>query len=152
MEKLPNTANRPARERAEAPGHKSSFLDLPAELRNLVYEYVIEDLLLHLAYLEEHNPIYNPSPLLYVNKQISCGYKSLAVPTATMQKRVLSFNFAHVATYLDQLSDKEIARLPGDDEKLPTQTFRIELSGSYIPCAWVGIMPWLRRMGDVDRT
>ena len=141
--------------RALMPDDKSLLLDLPAELRNLVYKSVLE---------HEPNVILHPlargqlvaqSPLARVCRQIRQELLPLVhaseLPVIAL---VDDFDFAHLITWLNKLADSELAtfrHIPeswcdGWPETLPSRRVCVELrfhtSTLYAP----HVNRWMKRL------
>ncbi|KAF2171277.1 hypothetical protein M409DRAFT_50742 [Zasmidium cellare ATCC 36951] len=123
------------------------FLDLAAELRNLIYEHISDTTPLRLPHQTQEPKLVNPSPMLLVNKQIAKEYHDLALISATIEIQVIDFDFDHVIAYLDGLSDKDAARLTRNP---PTQTIRFELWAAPPVLGWVKIIPWLEKFKETN--
>ncbi|KAK4551821.1 hypothetical protein LTR86_010907 [Recurvomyces mirabilis] len=107
---------------------KSLFpiLDLPAELRNAIYEYAA----LNATAVVRSNvrgKVLSNSPLTRVSHQIREEYSSMLLLTApTITAHVKDLDFAHIVTLLNRLSDQELRALPSTN--LPSgRSIRINL-------------------------
>ena len=90
------------------------FFDLPAELRNLVYEKVAEDqtVVLDSRELTDH------SGLLGKNDRIRDEYAPILLLHArTIEANVRNFDFQHIVTFLNRLSDAEVKALPNTNRR-----------------------------------
>lgn len=112
----------------QTPKKISLLLDLPPELRNKVYECALEE---HpQAYLSRFH--YRPglattSNLVLVSKQVKEEFLGMLYLTAPIiRTAVRNFDFRHIVTYLNGLSDMEIQRL-GAEDKPAQHEMRIEL-------------------------
>ncbi|EME87454.1 uncharacterized protein MYCFIDRAFT_75309 [Pseudocercospora fijiensis CIRAD86] len=92
----------------EQPCH---LLQLPAELRNLIYSKVLEDF---PAYLHPHNNgrLVCASRLLGANHQIRRELLSELYLTAPIYAQVYDWNFNHIVSFLNKLSTSEFKSLP----------------------------------------
>lgn len=80
------------------------FLELPAEIRNIIYSYVVED----DAYLkiDASNPgkLTTTSPISTLNNEIRDEYISmLEIEASNIHAAVHDFNFDHIITFYDHL-------------------------------------------------
>ncbi|KAK4506557.1 hypothetical protein PRZ48_000289 [Zasmidium cellare] len=140
---------------AEHPGGSFKsfpFLNLPSELRNEIYEILVENTPLRLTRRRSDRIIVNPSPLLLVSKQVFKEYSTLDYSAATLETRVIDYDFTHVSEYLDSLSESEIADLISKDSTQPAKRrFRIELVAGQPHDDWKTIIDWLNRMAHPDK-
>lgn len=86
------------------------FFDLPAELRNLVYEHITDQCkgipILHRGRLGDR------SGLLDINDRLRDEYQHVYLLRAgKIWLEVVSFDFRHVVTFINQLSDGELSAL-----------------------------------------
>lgn len=89
------------------------FLGLPPELRNHIYTYVINDD--PTAYIRHSNRgcLVNNSGLSNVNRQIRDEFTSLLHVSATsIVAKVTNFDFSHIITFLNRLSEIDLETLP----------------------------------------
>ncbi|KAK3624749.1 hypothetical protein LTR56_020802 [Elasticomyces elasticus] len=104
----------------EDPSKLSLLLDLPAELRNAVYEMVLActggALLSRSA---THRALASSSAMPRVNKQIRDEFLATTMLLAEIHTTSVDFSFRHIVAFLNRLSDEEIRALP--TTKLPTQ-------------------------------
>ncbi|KAK5742853.1 hypothetical protein LTR17_003101 [Elasticomyces elasticus] len=91
---------------------ESPFLGLPPELRTLIYEFSVQEssaVLIHYA----RGRLISDSPLMRVNRQVRNEYTSMLYLTAPLIiAHIWSWDFAHIVTFLNRLSDRELAALP----------------------------------------
>lgn len=100
------------------------FMDLSAELRNLVYASYART---RIAYLK-NGALTDNSPLLEVNAQVRDEYIPMLIWFAkAIKTRVVDFDFGHIVTFLDNISAPELVALP------PAGSIDIALRFSYIP-------------------
>ncbi|KAF7185040.1 hypothetical protein HII31_13663 [Pseudocercospora fuligena] len=87
------------------------LLNLPAELRNLIYSKVLED---YPAYLHPRNNgrLVCASRLLGTNQQIRSELLSELYLTAPIYAQVYDWNFTHIVSFLNRLSTSELKTLP----------------------------------------
>ncbi|KAK5687452.1 hypothetical protein LTS10_001590 [Elasticomyces elasticus] len=99
--------------------NRSPLLNLPPELRNQIFEYSAQEssaVLIHYA----RGRLISNSPLMGVNRQVRNEYTSalyLNAPLITAQ--ILNFDFAHIVTFLNRLSDHELTALPS--QQVPSE-------------------------------
>lgn len=87
------------------------LLELPAEIRNLIYSKVIEDF---PAYLNprNHGRLVCASRLLGTNHQIRNELLGELYLTAPIHAQVYDWNFNHIVSFLNRLSTSELKTLP----------------------------------------
>ncbi|KAK3648188.1 hypothetical protein LTR56_007600 [Elasticomyces elasticus] len=101
------------------PTEHSPFLGLPAELRNQIYAFSAQEssaVLIHYA----RGRLISNSPLMGVNRQVRNEYTSvlyLSAPLITAHVR--NFSFDNIVTFLNRLSDHELAALPS--QQVPSE-------------------------------
>ncbi|KAK4896882.1 hypothetical protein LTR27_005129 [Elasticomyces elasticus] len=129
------------------PKDHSPFLSLPAELRNLIYECSVEQssaVLIHYA----RGRLISNSPLMGVNRQVRNEYTSvlyLAAPLITAHIR--NGDFAHLVTFLNRLSDHELAALPSQEVPSERQILaKLHIDG---PTLTERLDRWLNRLRGV---
>jgi hypothetical protein len=83
-------------------------MNLPAELRNLVYAEVARSRTAHLR----KGMLTDNSALLYVNSQVHAEYKAMIQFAQTIKTDVTDFDFRHIVTFLNRLSTAELNALP----------------------------------------
>ncbi|KAK4959316.1 hypothetical protein LTR10_004118 [Elasticomyces elasticus] len=102
------------------PSKLSLLLDLPAELRNAIYEFVLAStggvLLPRSA---TRRTLASSSSLPRVNKQIRDEFLATAMLMAEIHTTSVDFSFRHIVAFLNRLSEEELRALP--ITKLPTQ-------------------------------
>lgn len=90
----------------------SRLLDLPAELRNRIYEYVAVNSGAELA-PRTRGKLVTKTALGQVSKQVRNEFLAvLYVSVPTIKAHVFDFDFAHIVTFLNKLSDRELSALP----------------------------------------
>lgn len=88
------------------------LLDLPAELRNNIYEKVAESETAHLSVRTRGN-LASASALSRVNRQIRNEFLPIIYICAPkIVARVSNFDFRHIVTFLNRLSEAELQTLP----------------------------------------
>ncbi|KAF7196180.1 hypothetical protein HII31_02581 [Pseudocercospora fuligena] len=153
-----------------AQGHEAQktfpFLNLPAELRNEIYEY---DMINHESVRLSRRvskakvnstkgfPISSRSGLLKVNRQVREEYCGLAITEAPfIEKEVINFNFGYLITYFNSLEENlikkwEAADTNGPDQQQSTRkTFLIHINcnKNFNDEHMSGLKRWLNRMGN----
>jgi hypothetical protein len=121
------------------------FLDLPAELRNLVYEKVAK----HQIAILEKGELTDNSELLDVNIRIRNEYYPILLHHASrIMAEVVNFDFQKVVTFLNRLSDADINALPSTT-KSATRPIEIKLTFDQRMCQKKEILlkRWLNRAG-----
>lgn len=118
------------------------FLDLPAEMRNLVYEHVAND---SDARVKRHGDLASCSGMTRVSRQIHQEYQSvLKTKAAEIVIPVMDFNFAPVVKFFDKLSDAEFNRLPKLDGSNKERKVTVLVQMSYY-CKNPGhLITWVR--------
>lgn len=118
------------------------FLDLPAELRNLVYEHVAND---SAPTVKRLGDVASSSGMTRVSRQVHAEYQSvLKTKSQEIVVPVTELNFAPVVKFLDKLSDADLNRLPKVDgsNKERKVTVLLQISSD---CINPGeLMTWVR--------
>jgi len=97
----------------------SPLLQLPAELRNDIYEYIAVDACAEL-HPRTRGKLASRSTLCRVSKQVRDEYHAvLYMTTPYIKAHVKDFDFGHIVTFLNKLSDRELNALP--TLSIPTQ-------------------------------
>ncbi|KAK4547251.1 hypothetical protein LTR36_000906 [Oleoguttula mirabilis] len=90
----------------------SPLLDLPAELRNQVYEYVAIDAGASL-HPRTRGKLASKTSLCRVSRQVREEYQAvLYISAPIIEAYVTNFKFAHIVTFLNKLSARELNALP----------------------------------------
>ncbi|KAK5123220.1 hypothetical protein LTR85_003419 [Meristemomyces frigidus] len=90
----------------------SPLLDLPAELRNDIYEYVAinSGAALHRR---TKGKLASGTALCRVSKQVRDEYQAvLYISAPIIDAHVKNFDFSHIVTFLNKLSERELSALP----------------------------------------
>ncbi|KAF2171380.1 hypothetical protein M409DRAFT_18496 [Zasmidium cellare ATCC 36951] len=96
---------------APMPDGRSLLLELPGEIRNLVYELVATSGA--EVHTKRFRSIMSRSRLVGVNRQIRQEYRSLlTMVTSPIIFKVVDFNFDHAVRFLNGLSDIDLKALP----------------------------------------
>ena len=94
----------------------SPLLKLPAELRNNVYEKIAEDTIGHLK-SGKKGILGCSTAFSRVNSQVHKEFLSIfALHVPKIVATVKDFDFGHVITFLNRLSEDELKTLPGTTE------------------------------------
>ncbi|KAK5733263.1 hypothetical protein LTR17_009872 [Elasticomyces elasticus] len=104
----------------EDPSKLSLLLDLPAELRNAIYEFVLVSTGgVLVSRSATRRTLASSSSLPRVNKQIRDEFLATAMLMAEVHTTSVDFSFRHIVAFLNRLSDEELRALP--TTKLLTQ-------------------------------
>ncbi|EME87571.1 uncharacterized protein MYCFIDRAFT_75413 [Pseudocercospora fijiensis CIRAD86] len=102
---------------------KTGFLDLAPELREMIYDSVLE--ICPTAFSKRAKHLTSTAGLARVNKQIRSEFLARALTNAPILKTtVCNFDFSHVVTFLNKLPESDLADLESDE---PQRTMLIEL-------------------------
>jgi hypothetical protein len=85
-------------------------MKLPPELRNQVYKYIAEDTEARLL-PKTNGLLISKSPLLAVDKQIRTEFQGSLYLHSPIKTHVKDFNFSHIVTFINKLSDGELKAL-----------------------------------------
>lgn len=122
------------------------FLDLSAELRNNVYDKIIEDSALVLRRSNANRNLASTSALARVSRTIRSEFLPLALNTTPLIKTaVRDWDFGHVVRFMNSLSTQEFERLMLEQRLVVDVCF----SGKNADPA--GLMRWLDRFDDDRR-
>jgi hypothetical protein len=124
----------------------SRFLDLSAELRNNIYDKIIEDTCFILPRNNANRPLGLSSAFARVSKGIRSEFLPLALRTAPIiRTEVRNWDFRHIVNFMNRLGDDEMEHL------LREQRVIIDLwfSGDNADASDLG--RWLRRFDDEKR-
>ena len=157
-----NKTKKPRKKRATRSKKPFRFLDLPAELRNNIYELVLNDSSVTLrryarrrktTTVDNEAPnwqdsIVVASPLIQVNKQVSAEFLHAAAIFANIQATVRDFDFGYIITFLNRLSDGMLNKMKvGEEDQAPKRLFNITLVHiCYDEDSGSRLRPWLNRM------
>ena len=105
--KATQSALEPKNKRIKTEEKPFRFLELPGELRNLVYEQVAQQQagVLHRGKLLVH------SGLLGVSKQVGGECRAVVLIAGDIQANVNNFDFRHVVTFINKLYEAELTTL-----------------------------------------
>lgn len=119
------------------------FLNLPAELRNIVYGMVAEEC---TAYLKK-GKVTDRSNLALVNRQIRDEYHPVSLLCAKgIRTEVEDFDFRYIVTFINRLSTNEVNALP-NATKPGTRRIDVTLVFSKNPADYYLLRRWLNRAG-----
>jgi len=94
------------------PDGRSLLLGLPAELRNLIYEMVLEHHKVKLSNTTTKRGIATGSALQRVNKQVRDELVSVVWLLADIHAYVNDLNFAPIVTFLNDFFEAELRAMP----------------------------------------
>lgn len=122
------------------------FLDLSAELRNSIYDKIIEDTYFVLPRNNNNRPLGLSSAFARVSKSIRSEFLPLALEIAPIiNTEVRNWDFGHVVNFLNRIGDDEMERL------LQEQRVVIDLWFSGENADPSGLVRWLRRFDNERR-
>ena len=106
-----------------------SFLELPAEIRNIVYEDVVDGLPEGYLSYRTRSILSSRSALPRVSRQVREEFQAvLYLRASRIIAEVKNFDFRHIVTFLNRLSDKEAATLLAPSATTRHMTIRLEFS------------------------
>ncbi|EME39540.1 hypothetical protein DOTSEDRAFT_66509 [Dothistroma septosporum NZE10] len=101
------------------------FLRLPRELRDEIYQYVLLGRSAALS-TSKGQSLTTTSPLTAVNEQICEEFNdALLFYSETITTNVRNYSFAHIVTFLNRLSEAQVARLASCPSKEASQATSI---------------------------
>jgi hypothetical protein len=116
------------------------FLDLSAELRNNIYDKIIEDTHFVLPRNNNNRPLGLSSAFARVSKGIRSEFLPPALRTAPIiNTEVRNWDFGHIVNFMNRIGDDEMERLMRD------QRVVIDLWFSGENADPSGLVRWLRR-------
>jgi hypothetical protein len=122
------------------------FLDLSAELRNNIYDKIIEESALVLRRSNVNRDLASTSALVRVSKNIRSEFLPLALQTTPVIKTVVrDWDFGHVVRFLNSLEVHQLERL------ILEQRMVIDLCFSGENADPSGLMRWIDRFDDDRR-
>jgi len=122
------------------------FLDLSAELRNNVYDKIIEDSALLLRRSNANRNLASTSALVRVSRSLRSEFLPLALrATPVIKTAVRDWDFGHVVKFMNALGTREFEKL-----KLE-QTLVVDFCFSGENADPAGLMRWLDRFDDDRR-
>jgi hypothetical protein len=122
------------------------LLDLSAELRNNVYDKIIEETSFILPRNNTNRPLGLSSAFARVSKGIRSEFLPLALKTAPIIKtEVRNWDFGHVVNFMNRIEDGEMERL------IREQRVVVDLWFSGENADPSGLVRWLRRFDDERR-
>ncbi|KAK5123166.1 hypothetical protein LTR85_003364 [Meristemomyces frigidus] len=106
-----------------------SLLDLPAELRNAIYMMLLEGTKVRLSRVRSMKPLASESALPRVNKQVRNEFLSIALLSADIHTTSLDFDFRHIVSFLNRLSEAELQALSSTSTNIPSErTITVDLA------------------------
>ena len=126
------------------------FVDLPAELRNKIYEFAAEDETAALC-PKRRGRLTSKSPLSMVSHQIRDEYLGvLCMAMGEIKALVKNFNFRHIVTFLNRLTDAELNSLSTRAHPSP-RSIRFTVGINHISLETLeDLQRWLRRFQSPD--
>lgn len=110
-----STVNDPifATQLKQRPARISLLLDLPLELRDIIYLMIIrEGPPLRLSTWRKQ--LMTTSPLVIVNKQVRSEYLNAASLYGNITTKVVDFNFRHIVSFLNRVPEPKLASFQTD--------------------------------------
>jgi hypothetical protein len=138
------------RSRERKPPNRNSthfrFLDLSAELRNNIYDKVIEDSALVFRRSNANCNLASTSALARVSRSLRSEFLPLALRTTPVIKTaVIDWNFGHVVRFMNSMEDQEFGRF------LLGQRLVVDFCFTGESADPAGLMRWLDRFDDDRR-
>ncbi|CAD0045241.1 unnamed protein product [Aureobasidium pullulans] len=122
------------------------FLDLSPELRNNIYNKIIEDSSLILLRSNVNRTLISSSAFSRVSKTTRSEFLPLALKTTPIIKTaVRNWDFSHIVNFLNRLSDDELEML------ISKQRMRVGFWFSGEKADPSGLMRWVERFDDGRR-
>jgi hypothetical protein len=122
------------------------LLDLSAELRNNVYDKIIEETDFILPRNNPNRPLGLSSAFARVSKGIRSEFLPLALRTAPIiRTEVRNWDFGHIVNFMNRIGDEEMERL------IREQRVVVDLWFSGENADPSGLVRWLRRFDDERR-
>lgn len=139
-----------SKSRQRKPSNKGAthfrLLDLSAELRNNVYDKIIEDTFFVLHRGNPHRPLGFSSAFARVSKGIRSEFLPLALRTTPVIKtEVRNWDFGNLVNFMNRIGDDEMERL------IKEQLVIVDLWFSGGNADPSGLMRWLGRFDDERR-
>ncbi|KAK3723273.1 hypothetical protein LTR37_001996 [Vermiconidia calcicola] len=127
------------------PSHqKTTFYDLPAELRIEIYKLALQTVVLHILPPGTSSARQNPHALVRTSRQIRFEVLPIIHSTCSIRANVTDFNFSGILAFL--------ARIPPDDQKylLKNDNLSVKLHTTQsIPGNLESLRRWLHYRADV---
>jgi len=122
------------------------FLDLSAELRNNVYDKIIEETCLVLPRNNSNRPLGLSSAFARVSKSVRSEFLPLALHTTPIiRTEVRNWDFGHVVNFMNRIGDDEMERLVREQRVIVNFSFSGDTANPS------GLVRWLRRFEDDDK-
>ncbi|TKA28658.1 hypothetical protein B0A50_02985 [Salinomyces thailandicus] len=133
------------------PNKLSLLLDLPPELRDVVYAMVLQDTRVQLANNTRIKSLASTSPLSRLNKQIRHEFHGAALLTADIATTVCNFDFRHLDAFLSRASDAELKSF--STMKAPTRrNIKVELIMQTFDASILqNLRRWIKRAGHPSK-
>jgi hypothetical protein len=147
QDRPPTTESKPRpRNPPNSPVKHFRFLDLSAELRNNVYDKIIEETCLILSRGNANRPLGLNSAFARVSKDIRSEFLPLALKTIPVIKtEVRNWDFGHVVNSMNRIGHDEMERLAREQRVVVDLWFSGENADPS------GLMRWLERFDDDER-
>jgi len=129
----------------QQPDKVSLLLDLPAEIRNIIYQMVHNNAEMHLSRNTSKRSLATTVALPRVNKQVRDEFFSSAWLTADISTTVIDFDFRHIVTFINRLSDLESESKSESMSTLAVPTVRQITVDLVITSNCLAFPPLLRR-------
>ena len=129
------------------PSKLSLLLDLPAKLRNTIYELIINS---HDGVKLSHQPShrglgYPVSTLNRVNKQVHHEFTSAAFLLADIHTEARGYDFRHLVTFMNSLSADDLPALPSIHSTRSGRTITVTLHPGYANEEPAFLTRWINR-------
>ena len=136
--------------RQSRPSNKTAthfrFLDLSAELRNNIYDKIIEDTCFILRSYNVDGPLDLSSAFARTSKGVRSEFLPLALRIAPIiRTEVRNWDFRHVANFLERIGDDEMEHL------LREQRVIVDFWFSGKKADTLSLRHWLHRFDDEER-
>ena len=139
-----------SKSRQTKPSNKTAthfrFLDLSAELRNNIYDKIIEETCLVLPRGSADRPLGLSSAFARVSKGIRSEFLPLALKTVpVIRTEVRNWDFGHIVNFMNRIGDDEMERLVREQRVVVDLWFSGENADPS------GLVRWLERFDDERR-
>ena len=139
-----------SKSRQKKPSNKTAthfrFFDLSAELRNNIYDKIIEETCLVLPRGNANRPLGFSAAFARVSKGIRSEFLPLALKTTRIiRTEVRNWDFGHIVNFMNRIGDDEMERLVRE------QRVRVDLWFSGENADPSGLVRWLERFDDERR-
>ncbi|KAI6863526.1 hypothetical protein KC343_g5139 [Hortaea werneckii] len=103
----------PATQLKQDPTRISLLLDLPLELRDIIYLMLLRERS-PLRLSTWRKPLLTTSPLVRINKQVRSEYLNAASLYGNIKTNVRDFNFRHIISFLNRVPEPQIPSFSAD--------------------------------------